>query len=54
VPGVTEIQVGHDGHLVSEVPGSANSPLAPIHTAVAEIIANHAIKSGTLSPAKPG
>ena len=54
MPGVTVIQVGHDGHLVSEVPRSANSPLSPIHTAVAEIIANHAIKSGTLSPAKPG
>jgi len=53
VPGVSEIQVGHDGHLISEVPGRANSPLAPIHTAVAEIISNHAIRSGTLSPAKP-
>jgi hypothetical protein len=53
VPGVAEIQVGHDGYVISEVPGSANSPLAPIHTAVAEIISNHAIKSGTLTPAKP-
>ena len=53
VPGVSEIEVGHDGHVIHEVPGRANSPLAPIHTAVAEIIADHAIESGTLTPAKP-
>jgi hypothetical protein len=51
--GASEIEISHEGHVVLEVPGSTDSPLAPVHAAVAEIITRHAIKSGNLAPATP-